>query len=87
MTERLAGKRALVTGGGSGIGLAITRRFAAEGAAVSVCDRSSSGAGLVAGAGGSFATCDVGDAEAVQRWVADEAASLGGIDVVVAAAG
>ncbi len=38
MTEqaRLAGKRALVTGGGRGIGAAIARRLAAEGAAVAV---------------------------------------------------
>jgi 3-oxoacyl-[acyl-carrier protein] reductase len=35
-SARLAGKRALVTGGGRGIGAAIARRLAAEGAAVAV---------------------------------------------------
>ena len=35
---RLAGKAAVVTGGGSGIGRAVARRFAAEGAAVAVAD-------------------------------------------------
>ena len=38
MAGRLAGRRAVVTGGASGIGLAIAERFAAEGASIAVLD-------------------------------------------------
>jgi NAD(P)-dependent dehydrogenase (short-subunit alcohol dehydrogenase family) len=87
VSGRLAGKRVLVTGAGSGIGAAITERFAAEGARVAASDRSSAGEARVSRASALFAVCDVSDADAVQSWVGQVADEFGGIDVVVAAAG
>lgn len=87
MSDRLAGKRVLLTGGGSGIGAAITERFAAEGARVAACDRDAAGADRVGRAGATLSLVDVADADAVQQWVSSAVDELGGVDAVVAAAG
>lgn len=87
MTGRLEAKRCLITGGGSGIGLAIAERFVAEGADVAVCDRNELAAESVGNAGAAFTHCDVSDADAVKQWVDREASRMGGLDVVVAGAG
>lgn len=81
---RLQGKRALVTGAGSGIGRAAALRFAQEGASVAVVDldggkaeetcRALSGDGLAL-------QLDVTDAAAVQRVVGEAADAFGGLDV------
>jgi len=82
--SRLSGKRALVTGGGSGIGRATCRRFAAEGATVVVADLLGERAEEVAAEiGGSAVQADVTVAADVGRMV--EAA--GRIDVLVNNAG
>jgi len=81
---RLDGKRALVTGGGSGIGRATCRRFAAEGATVVVADLLGERAEEVAAEiGGTAVQADVTVAADVARMV--EAAGL--IDVLVNNAG
>ena len=87
MSGRLEGRRALVTGGGSGIGLAIVQRFVAEGAMVVAADRSPATRPLVEAAGATFAECDVADPAGLEAWVTAAAAELGGVDVVVANAG
>jgi NAD(P)-dependent dehydrogenase (short-subunit alcohol dehydrogenase family) len=84
----LDGRTAVVTGGASGIGRATAERLAADGAAVSVLDRDAAGARTVAAAvGGHAFEVDVRDAEAVGRAVADAAAAMGGISLLVNNAG
>ena len=89
MSERLAGRAALVTGGGKGIGAAVARRLAAEGAAVAVAGRELGAVEAVAAeiesAGGRALarSVDVGDEAAVEALVEQVAATFGGLDVLV----
>lgn len=87
MTGRLSGRRCIVTGAGSGIGRAIAERFVADGAAVVGCDKDTSTASEAAAHGYRVDACDVSDAPAVANWVRQASKDLGGLDVVVAAAG
>jgi 3-hydroxybutyrate dehydrogenase len=67
-TEQLAGKRALITGGASGIGRACAQRLAAEGAEVVVVDRDGAAAEEVAAeVGGTAVAVDLSDLDAVDR--------------------
>jgi NAD(P)-dependent dehydrogenase (short-subunit alcohol dehydrogenase family) len=92
-SSRLAGRRALVTGAGSGIGRAVAVRLATDGATVGVLDLRDGAAGTVAAAitghGGTAiaATCDVGDEASVAAAVHAVADRLGGVDTVVTCAG
>jgi NAD(P)-dependent dehydrogenase (short-subunit alcohol dehydrogenase family) len=93
----LAGWSALVTGGGSGIGLASARRLAADGARVTICGRTAGRleqaveqlSGVAAGAGTSvgWVACDVVDEDQVRAAVSAAAGEERRLDVVVAAAG
>lgn len=83
MSQELAGLRAIVTGGGSGIGLAAAVLLAKRGATVACLDLDPSGVpepliGLRA---------DVADSESVDTAVAEAVRQLGGIDIVVNNAG
>src|SRR5438270_6747739 len=84
----LDGRRAMVTGGGSGIGRGTCRRFAAEGARVAVLDVDGAAAQAVASEidGVSFGV-DVRDADAVRTAVDEAARRLGGLDVAFNNAG
>ena len=55
----IAGKHALVTGGGSGAGAAIARALVGAGARVTIAGRNAAALAEVAGAEMRFATCDV----------------------------
>jgi meso-butanediol dehydrogenase / (S,S)-butanediol dehydrogenase / diacetyl reductase len=84
----LEGERAVITGGGSGIGRATCRRMAREGAQVAVLDLDEAAAGTVAEAIGGFAFgVDVGDPDDVVRAIDAAAAALGGLSVLFNNAG
>lgn len=89
----LAGRRAVVTGGAAGLGLAICRRMAEAGAEVLVADIDGEGAEKAAReleAAGRRATsvqCDVSREEAVRNMVRTAVERMGGIDILVNNAG
>jgi NAD(P)-dependent dehydrogenase (short-subunit alcohol dehydrogenase family) len=86
----LDGKRALITGAGRGLGLAIAHLFAQRGARVALADRDGAAAqqGAQAIGGGAIAlTCDVTDPGQVQQAIADTVEAFGGLDVMVNNAG
>ena len=86
---KLEGKVAVVTGAASGIGRALARRFADEGARAVVCaDRQESAVQAVAGEiGGLAVACDVSSEEAVRELAARSESRHGRIDVFCSNAG
>ncbi len=77
-----------MTGGTSGIGAAVVRRLAAEGARVVLTGRSESrGRDLVAETGAAFVVADVRSASDISRSVDEAVAHLGGLDIAVLNAG
>jgi glucose 1-dehydrogenase len=89
MDLELKGLRVLVTAGANGIGLAIARRFASEGARVHTCDVDEMSLSALASSDPAITStpCDVSDRSAVKNLFADAVAKLGGLDVLVNNAG
>src|SRR5688500_14096783 len=86
----LAGKVAIITGGGGGIGRAMAERFVGEGARVVIADVDGEAAATVAKALGDQAvSCrtDVSDAGDVQRLVDFAVSRYEGLDIMVNNAG
>ena len=87
---QLLNKTAIITGGASGIGLAIAQRFVAEGARVEILDRNETEMAAAVASLGDAATatyCDVADHQQVDEVIARIHARRGRIDILINNAG
>lgn len=93
MSGRLAGQVAWISGAASGIGAAVARRFAREGAAIQMADlrddecQQLAGELTATGARARFGRCDVSDAGQVRESIESAVAEFGGLQIVVNCAG
>ncbi len=88
MSDRLTGRRVVVTGGARGIGGRIAAVLAEEGARVAILDRLVDlGSVAAADIGGCFHEVDLSDARDAERATAAAIEELGGIDILVNCAG
>ncbi|MGH8856619.1 MAG: SDR family NAD(P)-dependent oxidoreductase [Polaromonas sp.] len=90
MTASIRGLRFVITGGASGIGLAVARQAIARGATVCLLDRDAQGLQIATQDLGGVAhgvLCDVADPQAVASAIETTAALMGGINAVVNSAG
>lgn len=93
MSERLQGKRCVITGAGRGIGRAIALAFATEGASVLINDVDATAAEAVAdevralGCAGATNDAPIGSVAAAESLLSDALGAFGGIEVLVNNAG
>lgn len=89
-SELFAGRRAVVTGGSRGIGLAIAKKLHREGARVLITGRHESSLRLAAEEVGRdclWLVHDTADADNAREFICEASAALGGIDIIVLNAG
>src|SRR5450432_2492480 len=82
--------KAVVTGGASGLGLAVARRVIADGGRAALLDVQQDAGAAAArelGAAASFVRCDVTDEQAVEGAIAAAQRAMGGLNLVVNCAG
>lgn len=85
---KLAGKKAIITGGSQGFGLAVAKIFLAEGASVAICARDISSLEAMKKEPGFFAfKADISKYNEVKSFVHSALECLGGLDMVVSNAG
>jgi len=93
MDLELKGRNALILGGTRGIGRAIAETLAAEGANVALCARDAEQVAeavralKASGVAATGRAVDVTDGAALKAWIADAAAELGGLNILVSNAG
>ena len=88
MAEDLNGRRIIITGGASGMGAGLVRALPGLGATVVSLDvDSAAGEPIAAAAGAGFVTCDVSSAASVTDAFTTAVDRLGGLDVLIHAAG
>jgi NAD(P)-dependent dehydrogenase (short-subunit alcohol dehydrogenase family) len=84
----IAGKKAVIVGGASGMGRASAVALADRGASVAILDREgSNGATAAKEVGGSFYACDVKDFEGTEQALGAAVEELGGLHITVTTAG
>lgn len=87
LTQRLAGRVAVITGGGGGIGLAAARRMRAEGATIVIGDVDAAAASVADELSGLFVPVDVSDQDAVDALFDTAAEAYGSVDIAFNNAG
>ena len=87
-TEKLAGKKIIITGGGRGLGAAMAKKFVAEGASVLITGRNEDTLKRTSEEiGCTYQVLDMMSHEKFDKFISDAESKLGGLDVLVNNAG